>query len=476
VKVPFPDDIPALDRLGRVHFVGIGGAALSGIARIMLARGATVSGSDAVDSATLQALRELGADCFVGHDAAHAAGAGTVVVSTAVKDDNPEVLAARRAETRLWPRSAAMVCVMAGHTVLAVAGTHGKTTTTSLLAVSLGAAGLDPSYTLGADLSATDSNAHAGTDDLFVAEADESDGAFLRYAPTGAVVTNVEADHLDHYGTEAAYYAAFSTFLGTIRPGGYLVACVDDPGASRLAAEAVGRGLETVRVGIGPQSDVRVVDLKLHGAGSGFAVERAGERLGRVELQIPGRHYVLDAAAALAAGLRTGAPFDDLARGLATYTGARRRMERKGEAGGVRVYDSYAHHPTEIRSDLQAARTIVGDGRLVVCFQPHLASRTRIFATAMGQALSAADAVVVTDVYLAREAAETGVSGRLVADAVALPVELVRYRPHLGDVPGALADLVGAGDLVLTLGAGDVTDVGPRLLAMLATSTREVRQ
>ena len=250
---------------------------------------------------------------------------------------------------------------------------------------------------------------------------------------------------------------------------------MDDPGASRLAAAAVARGLETVRVGTGPEADLRVVDLRLHGHGSDFAVERSGERIGRVMLEIPGRHYVLDAAVALAAGLRTGVPFADLARGLAAYTGARRRMERKGVAGGVRVYDSYAHHPTEIRSDLQAARTIAGDGRLVVCFQPHLASRTRIFATAMGQALSAADAEVVTDVYLAREAAEAGVSGRLVADAVALPADLVRYQPDVGDVPGELADLVGGGDLVLTLGAGDVTDVGPRLLAMLASTAREVR-
>ena len=468
MKVPFPAEVPSLARLGRVHFVGIGGAGLSGIARIMLARGVLVSGSDAADTATLAALRARGATCHVGHAALHVAGADTVVVSTAVGDDNPEVVEARRLGLRLWPRSAALVAVMAGHTVLAVAGTHGKTTTTSLLAMSLRAAGADPSYAIGADLTVTGENAHLGTGDLFVAEADESDGAFLAYRPSGAVVTNVEADHLDTYGTVPAYRAAFSAFLDRIVPAGFLVSCVDDPGAAGLASTAADRGIDVVRVGTGPEADVRAVDVRLHAAGSAFTVLHSGDRLTRVDLQLLGHHYVLDATLALATGVRLGFDAGKLAAGMAEHAGTLRRMERKGEAAGVRVYDSYAHHPTEIAADIAAARSVSEGGRLLVCFQPHLVSRTQIFATGMGAALSAADEVVVTDIYLAREQAQPGVSGRLVADAVSLPPCSVHYQPVLEDVVGLLADLARPGDVVMTLGAGDVTTVGPQLLALLA--------
>ena len=468
MKVPFPDDVPPAEHLGRVHFVGIGGAALSGIARIMLTRGVAVSGSDAAATPTLDALRALGAVCHVGHDAAYVTGADTVVVSTAVRDDNPEVVEARRKGLRLWPRSAAMVSVMAGRSVLAVTGTHGKTTTTSLLAVALRAAGADPSYAIGADLSATGDNAHVGTGDIFVAEADESDGAFLAYTPIGAVVTNVDADHLDSYGTEQAYRQAFSAFLDRIDTGGFLVAGTDDPGAARLADEAAGKGVDTIRVGTAPDADLRAVDVRVHAGGSSFVAVRSGAVLGPVELQIPGRHYVVDAALALAAGLRMGFDFAGLARGMAQHTGTRRRMERKGEAGGVRVYDSYAHHPVEIAGDLAAARSVAEKGRLVVAFQPHLVSRTRIFADQMGAALSAADLVVVTDIYLARERADPGVSGRLVADAITLPDEQVIWEPEVRSLAPRLAELAVPGDMVLTLGAGDVTEVGSRLLDLLA--------
>lgn len=467
MKLPVPAEVPALDRLGVVHFVGIGGAGLSGIARIMMARGIVVSGSDAVASPTLDSLRALGATCHVGHAASHVAGADTVVVSTAVREDNPEVVEARRRGLRLWPRSAALVSVMAGRTVLAVAGTHGKTTTTSLLAVALRAAGADPSYAIGADLAASGDNAYVGSGDLFVAEADESDGSFLAYTPTGAVVTNIDADHLDNWGTEAAYRAAFSAFLDTVVPAGFLVTCVDDRGAAELADEGTVRGLDVTRVGIGTDADVRAVDVRLHEAGSSFSVVRAGEVLTRVELRIPGQHYVLDAALALATGVRLGFDADSLAAGMAEHVGTLRRMERKGESAGVRVYDSYAHHPTEIAADIEAARSVAGRDRLVVCFQPHLASRTRLFGAEMGAALSSADEVVVTDVYLAREQPQPGVSGRLVADAVSLPGARVHYEPALAAVPHLLADLAQAGDVVLTLGAGDVTTVGPRLLTLL---------
>ncbi len=477
MRVEVPEQLLPADRLGRVHFVGIGGAGLSGIARIMLARGVVVSGSDANDSETLTALRDLGARVAVGHRAEQVADADTVVVSTAVREDNPEVVEARRRRLRLLPRSAALESVMQGRRVVAVAGTHGKTTTTSLLTVALQAAGADPTYAIGGDLTATGTNAADGSGELFVAEADESDGAFLVYSPDVAVVTNVEADHLDNYGTEAAYRAAFSAFVHRLRPGGVLLAVVDDPGAAALADEAVSTGVRVVRVGEGVGADLRAVDLRFEGRTSGFDVldrRDGGEaRLGRVTLQIPGRHYVLDALAALATGLVLGHAFDDLRRGLGAFTGTRRRMEPKGEAAGVRVYDSYAHHPNEIAADLAAARAVAGEGRLVVAFQPHLASRTKVFGAAMGAALGAADEVVVMDVYLAREDPEPGVDGALVAAHVPLPPEQVRFVPDRAATAPALVAVAAPGDLVLTLGAGDVTRVGPEVLRLLSEPGEE---
>ncbi len=466
--VPVPDQLLPAERLGRVHFVGIGGAGLSGIARIMLARGIPVSGSDAKGSGVLEALRALGARCFVGHDAAHVQDVDTVVVSTAVREDNPEVVDAQRQGLRLLPRSAALWSVMQGRRVVAVAGTHGKTTTTSLLTVALQHAGADPSFAIGGELTASGENAHDGTGELFVAEADESDGAFLVYSPFAAVVTNVEADHLDNWGTEAAYRAAFDRFSDRIDPRGFLVACIDDPGAADLAQRARGTGLRVVGVGESARADLRADELHFAGSTSTFTVLRDDTRLGTLTLRIPGRHYVLDALAALAAGLALGHGFEALKAGLESYTGTRRRMELKGEVAGIRVYDSYAHHPKEIAGDLQAARALAGTGQVVVAFQPHLVSRTRIFGAAMGEALGAADQVVVMDVYLAREDPEPGVDGRLVAAHVPLPASQVLFEPSWAQTATRLAERARPGDVVLTLGAGDVTQVGPEVLALLA--------
>ena len=467
MRVPVPEELLPADRLGRVHFVGIGGAGLSGIARIMLARGITVSGSDAKESRVLEALRALGARCDVGHDASHVRDADTLVVSTAVREDNPEVVEAQRLGLRVLPRSAALESVMRGRQVVAVAGTHGKTTTTSLLTVALQHCAADPSFAIGGELNVTGSNAHDGSGGIFVAEADESDGAFLVYSPYGALVTNVEADHLDNYGTEEAYHAAFSEFLDRIDPAGFLVAVVDDDGAATLAAEARARGLEVIGVGESAAADLRAEGLTFLGSTSTFTVVERGRRLGEITLRIPGRHYVLDALAALAAGLRLGFGFAELRRGLEAFSGTRRRMELKGEADGVRVYDSYAHHPNEIAGDLQAARSIAGEGRVVVAFQPHLVSRTKIFGPAMGEALGAADEVVVMDVYVAREDPEPGINGRLVASHVPLPPEHVHFEPSWSATPEALVARARPGDLVLTLGAGDVTLVGPEVLELL---------
>lgn len=447
MRIPVPDEVLPADRLGRVHFVGIGGAGLSGIARIMLARGITVSGSDGTDSPTLQALRDLGATVHLGHAADQVGdlvAGDTLVVSTAIREDNPEYAEAVRRGLRVLPRSAALAAVMAGRRVVAVAGTHGKTTTTSLLTVALQEAGADPAYAIGGDLSATGVNAADGAGDVFVAEADESDGAFLHYAPYAAIVTNVEADHLDNWGTEEAYVAAFDRFADTISPDGFLVCCTDDPGAAALAERQRAAGRRVIEV-----SAARP------------------DALAGVTLWSPGEHYLADALAAHAAGVALGYDADALRRGVAAYTGTKRRMEPKGEARGVRVYDSYAHHPTEIAGDLVAARALAGEGRVVVAFQPHLVSRTRIFGAAMGQALGAADEVVVLDVYLAREEADPAVTGALVAGAVPLPQERVAFVPGLADAAAELVARARPGDLVLTLGAGTVTQVAPQVLALL---------
>jgi UDP-N-acetylmuramate--alanine ligase len=459
--------VPA-ESLGRVHFVGIGGAGMSGIARIMLARGLPVSGSDAKDSVTLVALRALGATVFVGHDAANVGDVDTVVVSTAIRDSNPELVEARRRGLIVIHRAGALASVMVGRRAVAVAGTHGKTTTTSLLTVALQHCGADPSFAIGGNLNESGANAHNGTGDVFVAEADESDGSFLQYEPTAAIVTNVEPDHLDHYGTPEAVALAFEAFARRIQPGGFLVSCADDAGAARLADSARADGVDVRTYGVTEEADLRLADLVTAGLGSSFEPVLLGRRLGRVELRLPGRHNALNAAAALATGVGLGFPVERLREGLASFTGTRRRFEHKGTQGGVRVFDSYAHHPTELAADLVAAREVAGRGRVVVVFQPHLYSRTRFFAEDFGRALGLADEVVVMDVYAAREDPEPGVTGALVASAVPLPAAQVVFEPSWSAVAAHLASRARPGDVVLTCGAGDVTMIGPEVLDLLA--------
>ncbi len=473
MRIPVPDELLPADQLGRVHFIGIGGAGLSAIARIMLARGIAVSGSDGTDSPALDALRELGARVHVGHDAAHVHDVDTLIVSTAIREDNPEYVEAVAQGLRILPRSAGLFSVMAGKRTVAIAGTHGKTTTTSLVTVALQAAGADPTYAIGGDLTSTGVNAADGASDLFVAESDESDGAFLVYRPAIAVVTNIDADHLDQWGTEAAYQAAFTDFLDRIEPGGLLITWAGSDATRRLAAQARAKGLRVVTYGLAEDLPPEGADLVAHdvrhdGTFTSFAIRAGRDSLGELTLQIPGQHYVLNSLAALAVGLELGLDVAALKSGLAGFTGTKRRMERKGEVAGVRVYDSYAHHPSEIRGDLQAARSVAGEGRLIVAFQPHLVSRTRIFGAQMGVELGAADQVVVADVYLAREDFDPEVTGALVADAVPLEPGAVAFVPALEDVAAELARRARPGDMVLTLGAGTITTVGPLVLDLLS--------
>jgi UDP-N-acetylmuramate--alanine ligase len=459
------DPVPSLAELGAVHFVGIGGAGMSGIARILLARGVRVSGSDRRDTPTLLALRALGARVDVGHDPGNLADADTVVVSTAIRADNPELSTARERGLRVLPRAVALAAVMAGRRSIAVAGTHGKTSTTSMLTVAVQTCGVDPSFAIGGDLNESGSNAHSGEGDIFVAEADESDRSFLLLAPFGAVVTNVEADHLDNYGDLAAVEAAFDRFLGTVHEDGFVVVCADDPGAARLREVPTKARLRTY--GLSPDADLRLDDLDVAPDGTSYTAVLDGNDLGRVRIQVPGQHMALNSAAALLSGLELGLPPVELIEGLARFGGVHRRFELKGTVGGVRVYDDYAHHPTEVTAQLTAARAVAGTGRLVVAFQPHLYSRTQEFAEGFGRALALADEVVVMDVYGAREDPVPGVTGAMVADAVPLPAGRVHFEPSWSAAAPALATRTRPGDLVLTMGAGDVSMVGPEVLDAL---------
>ena len=464
------DPVP-VPELGTVHFTGIGGAGMSGIARIMLARGVKVSGSDAAASDLLTALAREGADVHVGHAAENIDGADTLVVSTAIRADNPELAEARRRGLRVLHRAAALASVMLGRRGIAVAGTHGKTTTTGMLATILRHSGADPGYVIGGILTETGLGAADGGGAVFVAEADESDGSFLMLAPELAIVTSVEADHLDNYADLGQIQAAFAEFARQITPGGVLIACADDPGARALAAAAARSGVRVRRYGEDPGADYRLTGVRPDGMTVRFGVMPGAEAASGavppvpLEVGVPGRHNALNATAAYAAALELGLAPGQAAAGLAAYRGVHRRMEPKGEAGGVLVLDSYAHHPTELAADLSTARGIRPSGRILAAFQPHLFSRTRIFAAEFGAALGLADEAFVLDVYAAREDPEPGVSGRLIAAAV--PGGRARFIPDRAGLPAAVAAAARPGDLVLTMGAGDVTALGPLIVTAL---------
>ncbi|MFC1434770.1 UDP-N-acetylmuramate--L-alanine ligase [Streptacidiphilus sp. N1-3] len=460
---------PASAPLAAPHFIGIGGAGMSGLAKILALRGAQVSGSDAKESTVVLALKQLGAEVFVGHAAEHLpAGASCVVVSSAIRADNPELVAAQQRGLPVLHRADALAALMSGHRGLAVAGTHGKTTTTSMLAVSLTALGLDPSFAIGGDLNEPGSNAHHGTGEIFVAEADESDRSFQKYSPEVAIVLNVELDHHANFASMDEIFEAFEAFVARITPGGTLVLDVDHAGAAELAAKVAGReDLRIVGVGESEAADLRILRITPRGMTSEVTVLHQGVELA-FTVSVPGRHYAHNAVAALAAGIALGVPAAELAEALGSYQGVRRRLQLKGEVRGVQVIDSYAHHPTEIAADLEAINEASGGGRVLVVFQPHLFSRTQQLGAEMGEALSHADAVVVLDIYPAREDPVPGITSALVVDAARAHGADTTHAHSLADVPDLIAGIAKEGDLVLTMGAGDVTYLGPEILARLA--------
>jgi UDP-N-acetylmuramate--alanine ligase len=465
---PLPAD------LQRVHMVGIGGAGMSGIARILLDRGGLVSGSDAKESRGVAALRARGASIRIGHDASALdmlPGGPTVVVSThaAIPKDNPELVEARRRGIPVIMRPVVLAKLMDGYTTVMVTGTHGKTTTTSMIVVALQRSGFDPSFAVGGDLGQPGTNAHHGSGATFVAEADESDGSLLEYSPDVAVVTNIEADHLDFFGTEAAYAAVFDEFSMRVRHGGALVVCVDDQGAAALAARSVDRGVRVLRYGSGDDANLAgaLLNWEQQGTGGVATIKLAGQSHPHgLRLAVPGRHMALNALAAAVAAVEVGADVDSVLDGLAGFEGARRRFEAVGTAAGVRVFDDYAHHPTEVKVNLEALRAVAGEGRSIVVFQPHLYSRTQTFAREFGQALGVADVVFVLDVYAAREQPIAGISGASVAEHVEVPVH---YVPDFSAVADRVAAVVRPGDVVVTMGAGDVTLLGQEILSALQT-------
>jgi UDP-N-acetylmuramate--alanine ligase len=460
--------------LQRVHMVGIGGAGMSGIARILLDRGGLVSGSDAKESRGVRALQARGAEIRIGHDASSLdllPGGPTAVITThaAIPKTNPELVEARRRGIPVVLRPAVLAKLMAGRTTLMVTGTHGKTTTTSMLIVALQHCGRDPSFAVGGELGEAGTNAHHGSGDCFVAEADESDGSLLEYTPNVAVVTNIEADHLDFFGSSDAYTAVFDSFAERIAPGGALIVCVDDPGAASLAERVAALGIRVLRYGsAGDGLAGTLLSWEQLGTEAVAHIKLDGEIHPWVmRLSVPGRHMALNALGALLAAVEIGADADCVLDGLAGFEGVRRRFDLIGTAAAVRVFDDYAHHPTEVRATLEAVRTLLeqaGAGRSLVVFQPHLYSRTQAFAADFGAALDGADQVFVLDVYGAREQPIAGVSGASIAEHVSVPVQ---YLPDLSAVPEAVAAAAEPGDVVVTMGAGDVTMLAPEIVTAL---------
>lgn len=444
-----------------VHFIGIAGAGMSALAELLTRRGARVTGCD-VSIGGAGDLRRLGIELYDGHDPSHLDGVRAVVVTSAMPRDHPELVRARELGLPVIRRAEALGEATGGSTLVGIAGTHGKTTTTVMTTDALAAAGLEPTGVVGGRVARWDGNLRFGSDRLFVVEADEYDRSFLALDPTVAVVTNVEADHLDIYADLDDIRATFARYIGGAR---YVVLCADDVGANTLPTPSTS---EVIRYGI-DAADARLVGavVATDDGSSEVRVAFDAEPLGAVRLQVPGAHNVRNALAAIASGIALGATLDGMRAGLEAFAGVERRFQRLGTAGGVLVVDDYAHHPTEIEATLSAARSAYPGRRLVVAFQPHLYSRTRDFAAAFGRALAGADAVFLTAIYPAREQPIAGVTSTLVEHELRAAHGALAWRGERSELAAALAAFVAPGDVVLTVGAGDVTRTGPELLERL---------
>ncbi|MGH3715477.1 MAG: UDP-N-acetylmuramate--L-alanine ligase [Micromonosporaceae bacterium] len=458
--------------LGRVHLIGVGGVGMSGLARLLVTRGIPTSGSELHDWPSLPELVELGGTVFREHVPSNLDGVDTVVYSTAIPADHIELAEARRRGLRVLHRSEALAVAMAGRKAIAVAGTHGKTTTASMLTLVLAHAGLDPSYVIGGEIGGDPgkafSSAQHGAGEHFVAEADESDRSFLRYAPYAGIVTNIDADHLNTYGDLTGLIAAFDEFAGTIRPDGFLVACADDPAAAALATRARTAGITTYTYGESSEADLQLSKLDTDVAGVRYHAALDGEPLGEFTVPVPGRHLGLNSAAALLTALKLGVPAGTVAEALAAFPGVRRRFELKGVVDRVSVYDEYAYHPTSMTVALETLKQVAGDGRLIVVFQPYRVYRTRDLQTEIATALAIADIAIVMEVFGPGEQRAPGEGGISLVRAIGLPDEAKVFVPEWAGVPGEVAARARPGDVVVTMGAPPISLMGTELLDALA--------
>lgn len=456
MTIPLTNTFAGESLLGkRVHFIGIGGSGMSGLARIALADGITVTGSDSKDSSVLSALEALGARVHRSHTAENVDGADVVVYSTAITASNPEIARAIERSIPIMTRAKALSLLMYGLTNIAIAGTHGKTTTSSMATVAFQACGTDPSFAIGGTLTASGSNAHRGSGPFFIAEADESDGSFIAYHPKAAIITNIEHDHVDFFSTPEEVVAIFQDFTKTIPDDGVLIYCNDDQG-SRTLGESIGH-CTTFSYGTRDGSDLKIDQIVLTAQGSQGRVIWRGTVIGNIELQVPGKHNLLNAAGTMALGMALNLNPVGLLSGLHSFRGAGRRFELKASVNGIRIIDDYGHHPTEIEVTLEAARRYADSGRVIVIFQPHRYSRTQAFLQQFALALDKADDVTLLEIYAASEKPIPGVSSELISEKM----KHGHFIPNFAEASDRIVAMAKPGDVILTLGAGDVNSLAP---------------
>ncbi|MEV6300952.1 UDP-N-acetylmuramate--L-alanine ligase [Actinoplanes sp. NPDC051861] len=457
--------------LGSVHLIGIGGVGMAGLARLLLTRGVPVSGSELREWPALTALRALGGTVHMSHVASNLDGVDTVVYSTAIPQDHIEMVEARRRGLRVLHRSEALAAAMTNRRGIAIAGTHGKTTTTSIMTVILQHAGEDPSFVIGGEISAAGSAGHHGTGPYFVVEADESDKSFLIYRPHVAIITNIEGDHLNNWGDLASLKAGFQEF-GSLADG-FVVTCADGPGTEELIAGLRADGKTVYTYGVSAGADLRLSEIVTTVSGVRYQAELDGSPLGEFKLALPGLHMGLNSAAAVLTALKLGLPLEKVVEALQSFPGVRRRFERKGIAAGVRVYDEYAYHPTSVKAALRTLRDVAGDGRLLVVFQPYRVYRTRDLEAELADGLGVADEVICMEVFGPGETRGPGEGGRSLTAAIDLPAEHKVFVPDWEDVPAEVLRRSRPGDVVVTMGAPPISLMGDELLAALAEADQQ---
>jgi UDP-N-acetylmuramate--alanine ligase len=454
--------------LGKVHLIGVGGVGMSGLARLLLTRGIPLSGSELRDWPHLAGLRALGATIHLEHEASNLDGVDTVVYSTAIPHDHLEMTEARARGLRVLHRSAALAATMEGRRAIAVAGTHGKTTTTSMATLILQHAGLDPSFVIGGEISEAGSNGHHGSGEHFVVEADESDRSFLNYHPYVAIVTNIDADHLNTFGDLDGLSDAFLEFCSQVTAGGFVVTCADDPGTRKLARRAAEAGLTVYTYGEADDADLRLSEIVSSVSGVRYLASFEGTSHGEITLPVPGRHLALNSAAAVLTALKLGVSIESIGEALASFPGVRRRFELKGNVAGIRVYDEYAYHPTSMTAALSTLREVAGSGRLIVVFQPYRMYRTRDMEAEIAAALALADQAVILEVFGPGEVREPGEGGVSLTGAIKLPAGDKIFVPDWDGVPAEVVRRARPGDLVVTMGAPPISLMGDELIAELS--------